>query len=69
MRVLLIEDAPTNGDAVALALREAGYAVDRARDGDTGLRLFASQLYEMVLVDFDLPERDGHAVLRRFAAA
>ena len=65
MRVLLIDDAPTNGDAVVLALQGAGYAVDRARDGGTGLRLFASQLYEMVLVDFDLPERDGHAVLRR----
>lgn len=65
MRVLLIEDAPTNGDAVALALQEASYAVDRARDGDTGLLLFASQRYEMVLVDLDLPKRDGHAVLRR----
>lgn len=59
MRVLLIEDAPTNGDAVALALKEASYAVDRARDGDAGLLLFASQRYEMVQVDLDLPERDG----------
>lgn len=65
MRVLLIEDDPMIGDAVMLALRDATYAVDWARDGEAGLALFANQQYEMVLVDLGLPKMDGYAVLTR----
>lgn len=64
MRVLLIDDSQTNGGTIMRELQEASYAVDRACDGNTGLTLFSLQLYEMVLVDLDLPKQDGHNVLR-----
>lgn len=65
MRVLLIEDDPMIGDAVVQALQDATYAVDWAHDGEAGLALFASQQYEMALIDLGLPKMDGHAVLSR----
>ena len=44
MRVLLVEDDPTIADFVAKGLREAGFAVDQAADGETGLTWRASRI-------------------------
>jgi two-component system OmpR family response regulator len=64
MRVLLVEDDRMIGEVVTQALKEASYAVDWVRDGQTALNTLAVQLYDLVLLDLGLPKKDGLDVLR-----
>jgi two-component system OmpR family response regulator len=63
MRALIIEDDRTIADFVARGLREAGYAVDAAADGDEGLEAALQQPYDVAIVDLMLPKRDGLSVI------
>ena len=63
MRVLLVEDDETIGAFVARGLREAGFAVDRAADGEAGLEAALHQPYDVAVLDVMLPKRDGLAVI------
>ena len=64
MRALLVEDDPTIADFVARGLREAGFAVDRAGDGEEGLQLATGGDYDVAIVDVMLPRRDGLSLIR-----
>lgn len=68
MRVLIAEDQPRVGDAVARGLRREGMAVDLARDGATALRKALGAPYDVVVLDRDLPELHGDDVCRALAA-
>src|SRR5262245_25496310 len=59
MRVLLVEDDPTISTFVAKGLREAGFAVDEAADGETGLNLAVHEKFDAAVVDIMLPRIDG----------
>lgn len=59
MRVLVVEDDATLAEFVARGLREAGWAVDRAGDGQEGLELWERERYDAAVVDVMLPRRDG----------
>ena len=63
MRALLVEDDNTIGDFVARGLREAGFAVDRAGDGEAGLSSALKQSYDVAIVDLMLPKRDGLSLI------
>ena len=63
MRALLVEDDETISGFVARGLREAGFAVDRAADGEAGLDAALGQSYDVAVVDVMLPKRDGLAVI------
>jgi len=63
MRVLVVEDDPTISGFVAKGLREAGYAVDEAADGERGLALALQTAYDAAIVDVMLPKRDGLALI------
>lgn len=63
-RILLIEDDPVSRDLLASLLSFKGYDVDSAADGFNGLRLAQDNLYDLVLVDYHLPEMDGYAFAR-----
>jgi two-component system OmpR family response regulator len=63
MRVLVVEDEPELLRVVAQALREAGYAVDEAADGDDGLYKATSWEYDALVLDLMLPGRDGWQLL------
>ena len=65
MRVLVIEDEPELLRALAQALREDGYAVDQAADGEDGLFKATSWEYDAVVLDLLLPVLDGWEVLAR----
>lgn len=65
MRVLVIEDEADLRDALERALREDGYAVDSADDGETGLFKAKAWDYDALVLDIMLPEIDGWEVLRR----
>jgi DNA-binding response OmpR family regulator len=68
MRVLLVEDYPSLQKAVAKGLREAGYAVDVAGDGEEGLWYASGNDYDVLILDLMLPKVDGLTVLRRLRA-
>jgi len=70
MRLLLIEDDPMIGEAVACGLRADGYTVDWVRDGRAGsAALAAATPYALVLLDIGLPGRDGLTLSREARAA
>ena len=68
MRVLLIEDDPMIGDAIQAALKDASYAVDWVKNGQTALTTLACQHYDLVLLDLGLPGKDGLEVLANIRA-
>ena len=63
MRALLVEDDETISEFVARGLREAGFAVDCAADGEAGLDAALSQPYDVAVLDVMLPKRDGLSVI------
>jgi DNA-binding response OmpR family regulator len=63
MRALVVEDDATIADFVARGLREAGFAVDAAADGDAALASAREHAYDVAIVDVMLPKRDGLAVI------
>jgi two-component system OmpR family response regulator len=64
MRVLVVEDEPDLLAAVAQAVRESGYAVDTAPDGEQGLFKAQGGQYDAIVLDLLLPKKDGWTVLR-----
>ncbi|MFH1741973.1 MAG: response regulator transcription factor [bacterium] len=63
MRVLLIEDDKILASFVVKGLKEAGYAVDSAEDGETGFYLLSSEPYDAAIVDIMLPKMDGFSLV------
>lgn len=63
MRILVVEDDPTIADFVAKGLRENGFAVDVAADGEQGLESAVAAPYDAAIVDVMLPRRDGLALI------
>jgi two-component system OmpR family response regulator len=64
VRALLVEDDATIAEFVGRGLREAGFSVDHAPDGEAGLRLAATGAYDVAIIDRMLPVIDGLAVVR-----
>jgi len=54
------------GAAVAQALKDAAYAVDWVRDGQTAVEAARAETYDLTLLDLGLPAPDGTQVLREF---
>jgi len=69
MRVLVVEDEPDLRRLLEQALREEGYAVDVAGDGETGLYKATVWDYDAVVLDLMLPGMSGWDVLSRLRAA
>ena len=63
MNVLLVEDDDTIAGFVERGLREAGFAVDRFADGESGLLAAIGQPYDVAIVDIMLPKRDGLSLI------
>ena len=65
MRILIVEDEPDLLRSIAQALREEGYAVDTANDGEDGLYKAESYDYDAIVLDVMLPKMDGWEILKR----
>jgi two-component system OmpR family response regulator len=68
MRVLLVEDDSMIGDAIQGALKDASYAADWVKDGQTALTTLGCQHYDLVLLDLGLPGKNGLEVLASLRA-
>ena len=65
MRILIVEDEPDLLRGLAQALREEGYAVDTANNGEDGLFNAEGCDYDAILLDVMLPKMDGWEILKR----
>lgn len=68
MRILLVEDNAANLRLARDVLRKAGHDVSEARDGDAALRLARAELPDLVVMDVQLPGRDGLSVTQELRA-
>src|SRR2546421_4687778 len=69
MRILIIEDEIKTAGFLAKGLREAGFVVDVARDGQTGLKFARTAGCDLLIVDIMLPKKDGCEVVRELRQA
>jgi DNA-binding response OmpR family regulator len=69
MRLLVVEDGLDIAHAVAKGLRQQGYAVDVAYDGEQGWKLAEVNEYDLLILDLNLPKMDGLELCRRLRAS
>lgn len=68
MKLLLADDDAALAEVTAFALRRAGYAVVMAADGVQALECWAAEQPDLVLLDIQMPYKDGFAVCRELRA-
>lgn len=66
MRILVVEDEPSLCRQLSDALVHAGYAADRAADGEQADLLIHTEQYDAVILDLGLPKIDGLTLLKRW---
>ena len=64
LRVLLVEDGPTNRKLASLVLRRAGAKVTMAEDGKIGSDLALREPFDLILMDMQMPVMDGYVATR-----
>ena len=69
MHLLIVEDERALCDTVARSLRRSAYSVDCCYDGEKALELLETERYDLVLLDLNLPKKDGMTVLRTLRPA
>jgi two-component system copper resistance phosphate regulon response regulator CusR len=63
MRILVVEDEKKTAAFLSKGLSEAGFAVDLAADGETGLERARTKKFDLLVVDVMLPHKDGWEVV------
>ena len=66
-RALVVEDEAALGQAVADALGDEGFVVDRASNGEEALAWIARTTYDLVICDLKMPKLDGPSLFRQLA--
>ncbi len=69
MRLLVVEDDKNLNRQIVTALEDAGYAIDKAFDGEEGGFLGETEPYDAVILDIGLPKVDGVSVLTNWRRA
>ncbi|MFZ2039212.1 MAG: response regulator, partial [Desulfobacterales bacterium] len=64
MRLLLVEDDTKIASFIIAGFKAAGFAVDHAADGQTGLALAATEPYDALILDLMLPRMDGLTLIQ-----
>lgn len=64
MRLLIVEDEKELCDTVAKSLYQSGYEVDTCYDGNEALDYIFSEDYDLIVLDLNLPGKDGMDILR-----
>ena len=66
-RALVVEDEQALNEAVAAALADDGFEVDRAADGEEALARLRERLYDVVICDLKMPKVDGMMFFREIS--
>lgn len=69
VRILVVEDDAKIASFVVKGLKQEGYAVDHASDGDMGLSLVTTTPYDAAVIDIMLPGLDGLSLVKRLRAS
>lgn len=64
--ILIVEDEATQRSLLSGLLKKEGYTVGEAGNGEEALVLFKGEVFELVLLDYKLPDTDGLTLLRKF---
>jgi len=67
-RILVAEDDEVNAQVVRTILQRLGCAVDIAQDGSIAVELFRRRTYDLVLMDWQMPQMDGPEATARIRA-
>ncbi|MCS6958843.1 MAG: response regulator transcription factor [Pseudanabaenaceae cyanobacterium SKYGB_i_bin29] len=65
LKILLVEDDTESGEALMEALRDQGYSVEIAADGEEGWEKCTQEKFDLLLLDIMLPKLDGISLCRR----
>jgi PAS domain S-box-containing protein len=68
LRILIMEDDVGQARLAQRALQHAGYEVEIAHDGATGLRMFQAHAFDVLIVDHQMPGKNGLEVLHALVA-
>lgn len=63
-RILIVEDKASSRELLRTVLEQLGYEVEEANDGDDALRLVRQHTPDLVLMDLQMPTRNGYDVLQ-----
>lgn len=64
LRVMTVDDSKTMRDMVAYTLRQAGYVVNEAEDGQKALAALRMSVVDLVITDLNMPNMDGISLIR-----
>lgn len=64
MNILLVDDERSLIKPLSLMLKQNNYSVDLAYDGEEGLELISSGLYDLIILDVMMPKIDGFTLLK-----
>ena len=67
MKILVVEDDPKTASFILKGLKEAGYTVEHAQDGEEGVRRMTAAVPDVVVADLMLPKMDGLAMIAEMA--
>ena len=65
MRLLLVEDDKPTVRFISKGLRQEGFVVDHAVDGEEGLHLALTETYDAAVIDIMLPKLDGLSLIEK----
>lgn len=68
MRLLLVEDDEQLGSGICSGLRQYGYTVDWLKDGQAALRFLKAEVFDIIILDINLPKLSGLRVLQEMRA-
>jgi|SRR5579872_2450207 len=63
-RILVVDDDPAVRDSVAMVLEGAGFVVDQAEQGATGMRLLRAHAPDLIITDILMPQKEGIETIR-----
>lgn len=64
MKLLVVEDEKKLCEMIAKSLHRAGYEVDTCNDGEKALDMIYAEMYDLIVLDLNLPGMDGMEILR-----
>lgn len=62
-KILLIDDSPTLRKLLRFYLKKKGYLVNEANNGEAGLQAIAREMFDLIILDMNMPVKSGLEVL------